>query len=186
MTQKELQTLLQEIGKLKVRSYDTSQRFVNGIDTWGDEYADRNEYLTNIYNLAIDRVIKLVKGKEMKEKETRPTGEKEEASKVKFYQLCAEIGVVFMGKTKDGFGDLWKYIESEVSQARKEERNKIFTKEEWDLVLYAVSGNAREDTGDFDRLGDLFCDQYGEQLNEITKKYDKLLLKVRRIIEKLV
>jgi len=63
MKKVELQKLLLEIRKLKVKSYDTSQRFVNGIDVWGDEYADRNEYLTNIYNLAIDKVIMLVKEK---------------------------------------------------------------------------------------------------------------------------
>jgi hypothetical protein len=84
--------------------------------------------------------------------------------------------------------DPWRvfdFVLEQLSLVREEGRQGLFTKKEWDLILYAVSGNANEDTGDFERLDSLFCDRYGNQLNEVTLKYDKLQMKIRKIIGRL-
>lgn len=69
------------------------------------------------------------------------------------------------------------FIQSELDRARKE----TFTKEEWDLILYAVSGSANKDTGAYDEMCDKFDNEYGEPKNETVEAFDKLLDKVEQL-----
>lgn len=67
-----------------------------------------------------------------------------------------------------------EWVASKLSQAKKE----VFTKEEWDLILYGVSANAFKDTGDYKRLRKMIENEDGDVSGEYIHKYDLLLDKV--------
>ena len=80
-------------------------------------------------------------------------------------------------KTVYAIDELKEFIQQELDRAREE----TFTKEEWDLILYAVSGSANKDTGAYDEMCDKFDNEYGEPKNETVEAFDKLLDKVEQL-----
>lgn len=51
-----------EIAKMKLKQYSGGERYKDGVDMWGDEFAREDKFHTDIHNAAIDKVLNSLGG----------------------------------------------------------------------------------------------------------------------------